>query len=109
VFSIGKNRIEIEGGLAIADSLKYLTKLKALFLFQNGIRKHAMENLFAGINKFVEGLEILDISDNFASGEAIPRLVQMIKKFKIRALNLSDSIDKQDLKSIVEAFEVAVD
>jgi Ran GTPase-activating protein (RanGAP) involved in mRNA processing and transport len=53
---MGKNRIEIEGGLAIADSIKYLTKLKALFLFQNGIRKHAMENLLIAIYKHIQNL-----------------------------------------------------
>jgi Ran GTPase-activating protein (RanGAP) involved in mRNA processing and transport len=109
LFSMGKNRVEIDGGLALADNLKHLPKLKALYVFQNGIRQHAMENLLSSISKHIENLEILDISDNFAKGDSIPKLIDVIKKFKLRALNLSDCIDQDDLKDIIEALKVIID
>jgi len=102
---MGKNRVEIDGGLALADNLKHLPKLKALYVFQNGIRQHAMENLLSSISKNIDNLEILDISDNFAKGDSIPKLIDVIKKFKLRALNLSDCIDQDDLKDIIEALK----
>lgn len=48
------------------------------------------------------------MSDNFAYGEAVTKLVSILKNkdFQIKALNLSDCIDKDDLKAIIEAIKV---
>lgn len=49
VFSMGKNRVEIDGGLALADALRFLPNLKTLLFFQNGIRGNAMEAVLDSI------------------------------------------------------------
>lgn len=108
VFSIGKNRLDVEGGLVVGEALKFLPNLRVLMIFQNGIRKHAMESILDAVYQHIKGLEVLDISDNFAYGEAITKLTNILKdpSFKIRALNLSDCIDKDDLKVIINALKV---
>ena len=99
--------MEVEGGMYLAEALKHFSELKMLLCFQNGIRKSAMENLLESVYKHNKKLEVLDISDNFAYGEAVAKLVTILKdpEFKIKALNLSDCIDKDDLGTIIDALK----
>jgi Ran GTPase-activating protein (RanGAP) involved in mRNA processing and transport len=101
--------MEVEGGLFLAEALKHLPNIRVLLFFQNGIRKHAMEYVLDSINIYLKKLEVLDISDNFAYGEAVTKLAEILRnpEFKIRALNLSDCVEKDDLGTIIDALKVS--
>ena len=57
---MARNRIEDDGVTHLANSLKNMSNLKEVYVFQNFIRKDGMQNLLEAL-KNCGKLEVLDV------------------------------------------------
>lgn len=107
--SIGRNRMEDDGCVALSSALKEMPKLKDLRVFQNFIREKGMTTLLETLNAACPLIEILDVNDNFIKTDATKLLADFIRIHKnLKVLNVSDcNIEPEDVPTIIKALEVS--
>lgn len=107
IFSIGRNRLENDGAIAIAEAIKsgFSSSLRQFSIFQNGITKNGVLALCDAIST-CQCLEILDFQDNtFTLETALAFAKNVIPRIapSMRILSLNDCLlTRKGSKAILE-------
>eukprot|EP01015_Nassula_variabilis_P001574 TRINITY_DN1084_c0_g1_i23.p1 TRINITY_DN1084_c0_g1~~TRINITY_DN1084_c0_g1_i23.p1 ORF type:complete len:324 (+),score=72.25 TRINITY_DN1084_c0_g1_i23:66-1037(+) len=106
VISMARNRIEDDGVTHLASSLRNMTELREVYVFQNFIRKEGMKNLLEAL-KSTTKLEALDVQDNYIIEGSVDALISIIyNSEKLKVINVSDcNISEDSNERIIEALE----
>lgn len=105
VLKCGRNRLEVEASIAIAESLKQISSLEQFEIYQNGIRPRGIEALAAALI-CNPNLKSLNMMDNTIKSQGARALTEVINQCSsLEALNLSDCLLKNTgASAIIEAL-----